>query len=135
LNTAIVMLEYTMSCNEFYELFLSVFPPQRNDPHRPVIQSFHLQCYPRLIRLNDTSLVYSSPPTEGRKPTKLHELTLYRFHGLFNDHRRPYSFNNSKNVFLNFDKFINYFPNKKIFLYNLYYRFCHLLTSDFVFLI
>jgi hypothetical protein len=45
---------------QFYGLFLSVFPPQPNDPHRLVTVPFRLQCHPQLLRDNDIPLVYLS---------------------------------------------------------------------------
>jgi hypothetical protein len=71
-----------------YELFLLLFRTQPDDPHRLVTLPFLLQCHPRILRSSDTSLAYSSS-FPSRKHPQSKAFTLYCFHSLFDDHKRP----------------------------------------------
>jgi hypothetical protein len=71
-----------------YRLFLLLFRAQPDNPHCLAIHPLSLRSYPHYLRSDDILLAYSSS-LRNRKTLQSKRLTLYHFHGLFNDYMPP----------------------------------------------
>ena len=83
------MVGWPYILQQFYELFLLVFRPQPNDPHRLVTQPLSLKCYPQYSRLDNISFVYSSSLSKAATVPIKNESLYTTFMVYFMDYRPP----------------------------------------------